>query len=282
MMKKTIPIILVLLALLMPVRAFAQDTVIGSLDTAPKPLGMEHPWYAQCQLGSVCADAFRVFAGTDIALVNTGDLDGNLLQGDVTEQEICDVLPFDRELAAATVTPQQLYEILEQAVSGVVLDTSTEHIDEAASQYDGFCQISGITLRYDASAPVGERVLKVGLSDGTELSPEDETTLLTLCASRFMLEGGYGFPEVAAESLNAAQTDALADYVSKHKNLPEDDQKRIVVVGARKTEVLGVASKEMIFVCILLLCVPLAMSQMKLNRYRDEYGDMPFKWKNKY
>ena len=261
-----------LLAALLSVPAFAQETVIGTLDRAPKPMNSEHPAYAQCQLGSVCADAFRACAGTQIALVNTGDLDGNLFQGDVTMQEICDVFPYDRALAVATVTPRQLWQLLEQSVSGVVLNTSTERVDEAASAYGGFCQISGITMRYDASAPVGERVLEITLPDGTSLSREDDTTPLTLCASRYLLEGGYGFPETAAQELPYTQTDALADYVSTRRDLPEDDQKRIVVVGARQAEVLGVAPKEMILVCCLLLCVALVSSRMKLRRYRDEYG----------
>ena len=264
--------LVLLLAALLSVPAFAQETVVGTLDRAPKPMNTEHPQYTQCQLGSVCADAFRACAGTDIALVNTGDLDGNLFQGDVTMQEICEVFPYDRELAVASVTPRQLYGLLEQSVSGVVLDTSTERVDEAASAYGGFCQISGFTLRYDASAPVGERVLEVNLPDGTSLSPEDNTTPLTLCASRFMLEGGYAFPETTAQALPYTQTEALADYVSTRRDLPEDDQKRIVVVGARQSEILGVAPKEMILVCCLLLCVALVSSRMKLNRYRDEYG----------
>ena len=264
--------LMLLLAALLSVPAFARETVVGTLDWAPKPMGSEHPQYAQCQLGSVCADAFRTCAETDLALVNTGDLDGNLFQGDVTAQEICDVFPYDRELAVATVTPQQLYRLLEQSVSGVVLDLSTERVDEDASAYGGFCQISGFTLRYDASAPVGARVLEVKLPDGTSLSPEDNTTPLTLCASRFMLEGGYAFPETAAQAIPYTQTTALTDYISTRRDLPEDDQKRIVVVGARSAEVLGVAPKEMILVCCLLLCVALVSCRMKLNRYRDEYG----------
>lgn len=264
--------LVLLLAALLSAPAFAQETVVGTLDRAPQPMNTEHPQYDQCQLGSICADAFRACAGTDIALVNTGDLDGNLFQGDVTAQEICDVFPYDRALAVATVTPRQLYGLLEQSVSGVVLDLSTERVDEAASAYGGFCQISGITLRYDASAPVGERVLEVKLPDGTSLSPEDNTTPLTLCASRFMLEGGYAFPETTAQALPYTQTEALADYVSTRRDLPEDDQKRIVVVGARQSEILGVAPKEMILVCCLLLCVALVSSRMKLNRYRDAYG----------
>lgn len=273
-MKKAVSriVLALLLAALLSHSAFALETVVGTLDKAPKPMNAEHPGYAQCQLGSVCADAFRACAGADIALVNIGDLDGNLFQGEVTMQEICEVFPFDRELAVASVTPRQLRGLLEQAVSGVVLDLSTERVDETASEYGGFCQISGITLRYDASAPVGERVLEVKLPDGTALSPEDETTRLTLCASCYMLEGGYGFPAIEAQSLSCTQRDALADYVSAHRDLPEDDAKRITVVGARQGEILSAVPKEMILVCGLLLCAALVSCRMKLNRYRDEYG----------
>lgn len=267
-----------LLTALLTIPAFAQDAVIGTLDRAPKPVGTEHPWYAQCQLGSVCADAFRACAGTQIALVNTGDLDDNLFQGEVTMQEICGVLPYDRALATATITPQQLCQLLEQSVSRVTLDPSTERVDEAASAYDGFCQISGFTLRYDASAPLGERVLDVTLSDGTKLSRDDAAMQLTLCASRYLLDGGYGFPVTESVPLSFTQAEALADYVSAHRDLPEDDQKRIVVVGARQAEILGIAPKEMILVCCLLLFVPLVGVQTKMRRYRDEYGNVSNKF----
>ena len=263
------------LAGMMSVTAFAQDQVIGRLDTAPKPLGTEQPYYAQCELGSVCADAFRACAEADIALVNVGDLGDDLIQGEVTAQDISDVLPFDRELAVARVTPRQLYGLLEHAVSEVVLDMETEYVDEEASLFDGFCQISGITLRYDVSAPVGQRIMEIKLSDGTPLSPEDETTLLILCGSRFMFEGGYGFPEIQAELLSCTQAEALADHVSAHRALPTEEQERIVFVGARQTAFLGVIPRELIFIAAFLLCVLLALNGTKLKRYRDEYGNVP-------
>ena len=264
-----------ILALLLSVSAFAQDEVIGRLDAAPKPLENEHPFYAQSELGSVCADAFRVCANADIALVNVGDLGDDLVQGEVTAQDIRDILPYDRELAVAQVTPRQLFELLEHAVSKVVLDMETEYVDEETSRFDGFCQISGIALRYDVSAPAGQRILEVKLPDETLLSPEDDTTLLTLCASGFMLEGGYGFPETEAELLGITQTEAMADHVSEHRALPTEDLERIVFVGARQTAFLGVISREIIFVAALLLCVLLALNGTKLKRYRDEYGNVP-------
>ena len=267
--------ITVLIAGLLTVAGFAGDTVAAYLDVVPKSMAEEQPGYTQCQLGSVCADGFRLLAEADIALINVGDLRDDLPQGQVTRQDIRDVFPNDRELALARVTPSQLYALLEQSVSRAVLDSETEQVDEAASKYDGFCQISGITLRYDVSAPPGQRILEVSLSDGTSLSPEDDTSQLTLCGSMYMFEGGYGFPETEAEPLGITQTQALEEYIAPLRALTVEDPNRIIIVGARQSMVLGAVPRELVFVGALLLCVLLVLNGRKFRRYQDEYGNIP-------
>lgn len=264
-----------LLAALLVTSAAAEEPAVGTINTAPRPMVEEHPVYTQCQLGSVCADALREWAGSDLALVNLGDFGQDLRQGEVTRTDLKAVFPQDRILALAEVTPSQLWLLLEQSVSRVELNLETERVDEEASRYDGFCQISGCTIRYDASAPVGERILAVSLSDGTQLSREDNSSVYTLCASAFLLEGGYGFPVVEAQVLEGSQVDALAAYVAGHSNLPETTQTRIEVVGARSDVVLGVLSTKTVFVGCVLLCALLVFSGRKLGRYRDEYGNVP-------
>jgi 5'-nucleotidase len=111
----------------------------------------------ECTMGDAVADAVRKYLGADIAIVNGGDLKANLPGGEITWDELRSAFAEDRPLATAIVTVRQLREILEAGVSHIRMNAS-ERIDEPSSVYDGFPQISGFTLYYDASAPVGQRV----------------------------------------------------------------------------------------------------------------------------
>ena len=149
--------------------ASGSERVVGELDSTPKLLSEEDGWYLQTQMGCAVADAMRAFSGADIALLNNGDLIGSLPQGSITEDTVRAMFSEDRALAVAEVTSAELWLLLEQSVSHVTLNTSDETLIEDDSQYDGFCQLSGLTMKYDVSAPVGERVLDVTLENGETL-----------------------------------------------------------------------------------------------------------------
>lgn len=268
-MRRILLLVVTVLSLSLPVSAGGE--VVMELQNAPRPMSEEHPAYQQCQLGSLCADAQRAWAGSDLALVCLDELGGDLPRGSVTRDDVQQAMHLDRLLALAEITPKALWLILEQSVSRVALDLETELIDEEASQYEGFCQISGMTIRYDVSAPVGERVLEIRLEDGFALSKEDDTTVYTLCASEYLLSGGYGFPEVNHRSLNGTQTEALSRYLSEGNRLSDEAGDRITVVGARQGNILGVLSPEMLFVGCAVLCVFCVLSGRKLRRYQEEY-----------
>lgn len=252
-----------------------QEEVLGRLDRAPKSLLREQPFVSSCELGSAAAEAVNAFTGADIALVNAGDLSRDLSQGDVTAAEVAAVFHDDRTLGVAEVTPAELWAILEHSVSQVTVDVNTEQVDEEASRFDGFCQIAGFRFQYDASAPAGERLLKLELADGRRLGPEDEGPRLRLAATEFMLSGGYGYEALDYEKAEGGLTDALGAYVALHSDLSDAGPARIQVLGARQQTIAALFSPGLWGVGALVFIGFLLLSGLKLKGYRREYEEDP-------
>lgn len=242
--------------------------IIGTIKQAPKSLLTEEPGSAETVLGDVAANAVRSAAGTDIALINSGDLTTDLNKGEVSWNDVLRVFADNRRLGIIIVTPAELTAILETSVSHVMVDLSTESIDRAMSDYDGFCQVSGLSFRYDASAPVGERIMAVTLSDGTSLDLDDNETKLSLAATAYMLEGGYGYePRAGYEALSICLADALAGYISEHDPLlPEDSGERIIALGTRDRTIIGSISPPLIVVGCLVFAAVALLVRMKLRQ----------------
>ena len=152
--------------------------------------------------GDRAADALRAAAGTQIALIS----DDALAHG------------TERAPVTTVLTPGELWTLLEQAAAGIVVDPMTERIDDAASGA-GFVQVSGLSLRLDASAPAGERVLAVSV-DGVPIDAADESTRLTAALSADLAEGA---------PLDAPLSEILTDAREGERT-----QTRITIIGARE------------------------------------------------
>lgn len=219
--------------------AFAADSVITVLSAAPQSLSKAAPLREECELGQAAADALRAVSGADVALVNGGDLSGDLHTGRVTAADIAGVFSSDRPLAVAEVTAAQLWAMLEWSVHAVTVDPATETVVEEASDFEGFCHVSGIRLVYDASAPALERIQSLKLNDGRTIAPDDDETVLRVCAAAEMLSGGYGYPSVPAETIGETLTSALAAYAAGKTALPAETGARVVALGARENALVG-------------------------------------------
>lgn len=247
----------------------AGEEPVGILEKAPRSYLTQEPYLTQCELGCVAADAVRQAAGAQVALVNMGEIQNDLNQGEVTLADVERVFTADQPLAWAEVTGEQLYEILEHAVSSIRVDPQNEQIVEGSEKFDGFCQVSGFSFRYDASAPVGERMVSITLEDGTKVERESQSTL-TLAATEGMLSGGYGFPQVEHRTLDQGLVSALSDYVSGHTDLPEGDTSRITIIGARQNAIIGMFPRGALVGALVLCMVFLAMKGLRAKRYQEE------------
>ena len=234
--------------------AHGGSDIAGTVPQFLEADGVKNAKSHECTLGDAVADAARSSLSADIAIICGGDLEHNLLPGDITWDGLRAIFKEDRPLASAAVTPMELRGILEAGLSHITLD-KTETIDSVASAYDGFPQVSGFTMSYDAAAAPGSRVHEINLK-GKRLDLNDETTVLRLAATEHMLSGGYGLPAVSgARSSGLTLSGALASYMNHGMTEYVQRAVRIYPMSARDGSLNSVLPVGIVFVVILLIAI---------------------------
>ncbi|MBP5245481.1 MAG: bifunctional metallophosphatase/5'-nucleotidase, partial [Clostridia bacterium] len=143
-------------------------------------------------LCNLVADAYRDICGTQTALICGGSVRTNLYAGEITYQDVLDILPYFNEVVTAKVSGKMLVDALEFGVS---------FLPKASG---GFPQVSGITYKVNKEIPSsvqineknqfvsidGERRVTDVKIDGQEVDP-DKT--YTLAITQYLLTGGDGY-----------------------------------------------------------------------------------------
>ena len=171
-------------------------------------------------MGNYTADLLRTKYKTDFVLTNGGNIrdsfpakaytpaNTSLVRTgtgplDVTLGDAFTVYPFGNQVATTVVTGANLWKALENGVGG---------------QYpaDGrFPQISGFKFSFDASKPIGSRIVEVTKLDGTAIAKDSkEYTLTTL---DFLVYGGDGYLNVFTPSQAKVQGALLDVFVDALK-----------------------------------------------------------------
>ncbi len=232
----------------------------------------------QFSLGSATADAMRLLAKTDIAIYNGGELYRNILSGPVTWGTIKSAYTTQQQLGVASITPKDLYEILEYGFSYIQLNAA-EQIDHSNSSFDGFPQISGFSVEYDVSALPFERIRKIALSDGRTLDRNDDATIITLSATTYMLKGGYEYPAVEYTTLEATQAEALAEYINSgisEKYADETGYRQKAVGTDDNRFIVTTTERFVLLVSVVGIGFIISMSTWRKYAHRknlDEYID---------
>ena len=180
---------------------------------------------AETNLGDLCADAYRILLGADIAFVNGGGVRDNIKVGDITYGDIIKVHPFGNEACLVEVTGQQIKDALELG--------SAAYPGESG----GFLQVSGLTYTvdtakaYDALEAYGDHwftagsVSRVSISD-VNGQPFDETATYAVVTSNANFNGmdsSYVFKTAAEENELSAVTvavvrDVVWSYIASELN----------------------------------------------------------------
>jgi 5'-nucleotidase len=171
-------------------------------------------------MGNYTADLLRTKYKTDFVLTNGGNIrdsfpaktytpaNTSLVRTgagplDVTLGDAFTVYPFGNQVATTVVTGANLWKALENGVGG---------------QYPGdgrFPQISGFKFSFDASKPIGSRIVEVTKLDGTAIAKDSkEYTLATL---DFLVYGGDGYLNVFTPTQAKVQGALLDVFVDALK-----------------------------------------------------------------
>ncbi|MGH7236028.1 MAG: bifunctional metallophosphatase/5'-nucleotidase [Nitrospiraceae bacterium] len=131
----------------------------------------------ETNLGNLLADLLRAEFGTEVALVNGGQIRDSIPAGPVDMKRVLRVLPFDSTTVTLTMTGEQLALALENSVSKL-------------PGTDGrFLQVSGLALTYDPSSPAGSRVREITVGG----RPLEASRSYSVATDVFLADGGDGY-----------------------------------------------------------------------------------------
>ena len=190
-----------------------------SVDLIKMENGKDLSRTAENGLCELAADAFRAVGGTQAGLIGAGSLRTNLEAGEVTYQDVVDILPYCNEVIMAEVSGQTLLDALEFGVSFLPENSG------------GFPQVSGITFsintEIESSVTMNEKKQFVSVDgeyrvhdvkvDGKDLDPD---AIYTLAITQYLLTGGDGF--TMFEDAEIISTTGLADNEVVMKYIEED------------------------------------------------------------
>ena len=168
----------------------------------------------ETNLGDLCADAYRLVLGADVAMVNGGGIRAEILPGDITNENLIAVHPYGNMMCVAEVTGQEILDILEMGAK------------DAPQENGGFQHVSGMKYTIRTAIPSGvelddkgmlvringqRRVTDVQIlqKDGS-YAPLDPERVYTLASHNYMLkDGGAGVPFLNASRL--VQDEVMTD-----------------------------------------------------------------------
>ena len=144
---------------------------------------------SETNLGDLCADAYRMVLGADVAFVNGGGVRADIPAGDITYGQILSVHPFGNMACLIEVSGQQILDALEMASRDV------------PNECGGFLQVSGLSYEINVGVETsvvlddkgsfvevaGERRVQNVLVDGQPIDPE---ATYTLASHNYMLKSG--------------------------------------------------------------------------------------------
>lgn len=166
---------------------------------------------AETNLGDLCADAYRLLLGADVAFVNGGGVRADINAGDITYGDIINVHPFGNSACLVEVTGQQLKDALELG--------SAAYPGESG----GFLQVSGLT--YTINADIPSSVVKNDKSEFVKVNgayrvsdimvggqPLDVNKTYTLASHNYMLkDAGDGYTMFGTKNVKVLQDEVMID-----------------------------------------------------------------------
>jgi 5'-nucleotidase len=135
----------------------------------------------ETNLGSFIADAYRKYAGAQVALLNGGSIRSNTTYGPgaLTKRDVLSILPFENPIVKIEVTGATLRAALEHGVSRI----------REEKEGGQFPQVSGLRFTYNGRLAPGARVTAVTVGD----APLDPAKTYTLAVNTYVLGGGDGY-----------------------------------------------------------------------------------------
>lgn len=205
--------------------------------------------YESCEFGNFAADALRAAGRTEVALIDNGSL-LRLAAGE------------DIPLAVGELTGPALRDLLESGLAGVRTDSETETVISAAEELAGFLQVSGLYLRYDATAPVGERVMTMEDEDGARIDA------VFVTAPEALFEEAM----IPCESLPVGGGQILDEYYAVWLDEGDVAVRRAQVLGTVDGNIVAGFPRWAVIAIPLLACLLIGQALGRNKNWKDAHG----------
>ena len=170
----------------------------------------------ETNLGNLVTDAMREVSKADIAITNGGGIRETIAKGDVTMGEVLTSFPFTNFTVTVDLTGKEVVAALENGV-------------KAAPELAGaFCQVSGLTFKYDDTQKAGERVFDVMVAG----KPIDLEKTYKVATNDFIAGGGDQYNVFKGKTVTGQYellSETLAKYIAAKKEVNAQVEGRITV-----------------------------------------------------
>jgi 5'-nucleotidase / UDP-sugar diphosphatase len=157
----------------------------------------------ETNLGNLITDAMITATGADAAITNGGGIRASIDQGEITKEDVVNVLPFGNYVVTKKFT-------------GAILKAALEHGTSDYPEVKGaFPHVSGMTYDLDVFAPAGDRVKNLKIQG----EPVDLDTEYLIATNDFMAVGGDDYTMFTDGPLVnefSALDEILIDYIKEN------------------------------------------------------------------
>ncbi|HMS44908.1 MAG TPA: bifunctional metallophosphatase/5'-nucleotidase [Alphaproteobacteria bacterium] len=170
--------------------------------------------HQECNLGNLISDAL-LFATqkqkTQIAFQNGGGIRTSIPKGPINYGQILEVLPFSNSVSVFGLKGSDVKLALENGVSRAESTTN-----EGTGR---FLQVSGLRYSWDATKPVGSRILSIEVKTANgQFVLLDEQATYVVVTNDFLRAGGDGFSVFKEKAINPIDNgmnleEALSSYI---------------------------------------------------------------------
>jgi 5'-nucleotidase len=202
------------------------ETVVGYSDVTLDDYEKSIIRAKESVLGDLVADAMRWASGADIAFCNAGNVRAPIEQGEITLEEIENVLPYANNVMVADVPGRVIKEALERSASLY------------GKQDGGFIQVSGLSYAFDPAKPEGSRLGEVLVGEEALVDEQD----YSLAIYDFLADGGDGYTMLVPYYHNARPVEGgnisniFAQYLSEMETIQASLQGRIIIKTEQSTQ----------------------------------------------
>jgi 5'-nucleotidase / UDP-sugar diphosphatase len=190
----------------------------------------------ECNLGNLIADAMRVNARAQIALMNGGGIRADIDEGEITLGEVLTVQPFQNLLSTFELTGANVIAALENGVSQIELNENGQvRRDGAAGR---FLQVSGLRYTVDPTLEPGSRIVSAEvLNEAGEYEPIDPEAVYSVVSLNFVRTGGDGFSVLAENAINPydfgnLDFEVTLEYIEANSPVAPEIEGRITYINA--------------------------------------------------